>query len=84
MPQKWENLSVASLADAWIEIPAVVNPTRLAIVASLADAWIEIEAQGQLLNAYLVASLADAWIEISTGMMFTPSMSSRIPRGCVD
>jgi len=33
---------VASLADAWIEIPVTTQVQNLFNVASLADAWIEI------------------------------------------
>jgi len=57
-------LTVASLADAWIEMIRNRTFSKNYTVASLADAWIEISYRKGIVFVTEVASLADAWIEM--------------------
>ena len=57
-------ITVASLAEAWIEMIDALSRLVPGIVASLAEAWIEIDPLGSQRLAAYVASLAEAWIEI--------------------
>ena len=77
-------LSVASLAEAWIETTYTSVFSPIVCVASLAEAWIETSRLGSCGACVLVASLAEAWIE--TYMLHeSPCLElRRLPRGGVD
>ena len=77
-------VSVASLAEAWIEIFWVPADGMVPMVASLAEAWIEIGRRRCIIIRTGVASLAEAWIEIIGLYSRCSVASSRLPRGGVD
>ena len=56
--------TVASFAEAWIEISFLTTTSRQKLVASFAEAWIEIMQNGWNYVKQQVASFAEAWIEI--------------------
>ena len=58
------NNTVASFAEAWIEICTLYVWTPWDTVASFAEAWIEIKLAQDAINFSGVASFAEAWIEI--------------------
>ena len=60
----FQEVLVASLAEAWIEITITKAPYLAKPVASLAEAWIEILGLEWGGNWKSVASLAEAWIEM--------------------
>ena len=64
--------SVASHAEAWIEILSLILEICFALVASHAEAWIEIEVLPSIRkNGGYVASHAEAWIEIRAALAAT-------------
>ena len=72
--------SVASFAEAWIEIKISKNTGIAVFVASFAEAWIEMMQEMYVKTAYWVASFAEAWIEIislSTALTVFTSPPSR-------
>ena len=58
------NNTVASFAEAWIEIVPYLWPHLLKYVASFAEAWIEMSLVTRYAMECSVASFAEAWIEI--------------------
>ena len=63
-----QQLHVAPLAGAWIEIPTLALQSARPVVAPLAGAWIEIKITCCVIYACHVAPLAGAWIEIYTAV----------------
>ena len=66
-----ENINVAPLAGAWIEISSLTLPACRSHVAPLAGAWIEIDYElAENPVGIKVAPLAGAWIEIRRGLFW--------------
>ena len=76
-----ESLTVASFAEAWIEIySTTLNGFCSSNVASFAEAWIEIAKQPKIyIGIMSVASFAEAWIEICVRQVHTANAQRSPP-----
>ena len=75
--------TVASPAEAWIEIAEKIDQIKQKSVASPAEAWIEIDGGAGVGAERVVASPAEAWIEIQNdvekwaGLLKSPPLRRR-------
>ena len=56
--------AVAPFVGAWIEMPAMPCPYKMALVAPFVGAWIEIDWTQNIKKLRTVAPFVGAWIEI--------------------
>ena len=77
-------MTVASFAEAWIEIFCIAFMIFWYSVASFAEAWIEIIEPVAQDKGLRVASFAEAWIEIRSLPSVYHGLSRRFLRGSVD
>ena len=76
--------SVASLAEAWIEIPDEWNYIVNDVSPPSRRRGLKLNLSHYMRRTQVVASLAEAWIEIVPGRCWIQSHNCRLPRGGVD
>ena len=83
-PKKIQEINVASLAEAWIEIVGTTPDHKKYWESALEGERVEIPVRERTEWRRKVASLAEAWIEITTGQTTLQTILRRLPRGGVD